>query len=370
RQRGGHGVPGPRYRCCAAAAVIDGMSDARAATLVPPARTRRADRPASAPDAVGRYLSQIGRFALLTGPEEVELAGWIQAGLVADALLADWPGPAGAVAALATRCGLDCPAVYGEDQGREICRRISLDGRGARATMVEANLRLVVSIAKRYPPGALSLLDLIQEGNLGLLAAVDRFDPTRGFKFSTYATWWIRQAIGRAIANQASAIRIPAHIHDAIRTVAKTRAGLSRQLQREPDAGEIAEQAAMPVEKVHEIQRVMAIQVPASLDMAVGDAATSPLGDLIEDGDAEAAFDAALAETLPEQIDAVLATLSEREAKVIRLRFGFADCPELTLTEVGAACGLTRERIRQIQGAVLAGLRRPAEARTLQDFLI
>ena len=271
-------------------------------------------------DPVKVYLKEIGRVPLLTPDEEIELAIKIKEGDV-----------------------------------------------GAKKRLSEANLRLVVSIAKRYLGRGMQFLDLIQEGNLGLIKAVEKFDYTKGFKFSTYATWWIRQAITRAIADQARTIRIPVHMVETINKVKKVSSQLLHQNGHEPSAEEIAEEIDMPVEKVREIMRVA--QEPVSLETPIGEEEDSHLGDFIPDNDAPAPADAASHTMLREQLSEVLDTLTPREEKVLRLRFGLEDGRSRTLEEVGKEFTVTRERIRQIEAKALRKLRHPSRSKKLKDFL-
>ncbi len=271
-------------------------------------------------DPVKVYLKEIGRVPLLTPEEEIELA-----------------------------------------------IRIGDNDQQAKQRLAEANLRLVVSIAKRYVGRGMQFLDLIQEGNLGLIKAVDKFDYTKGFKFSTYATWWIRQAITRAIADQARTIRIPVHMVETINKVKKTNSQLLHKNGRDPTAEEIAAEINMPVEKVREILRVS--QEPVSLETPIGEEEDSHLGDFIPDDDALAPADAASMLLLKEQLNEVLKTLTMREAKVLSLRFGLEDGHPRTLEEVGSEFGVTRERIRQIEAKALRKLRHPSRSKKLKDFL-
>ena len=274
-------------------------------------------------DPVKVYLKEIGRVPLLTPEEEIELALKIQAG-----------GP---------------------------------EGEKAKQRLSEANLRLVVSIAKRYVGRGMQFLDLIQEGNLGLIKAVEKFDHTKGFKFSTYATWWIRQAITRAIADQARTIRIPVHMVETINKVKKVSSQLLHEYGHDPSAEEIAERLEMPVDKVREIMRVA--QEPVSLETPIGEEEDSHLGDFIPDDDAPVPAEAASQTLLKEQLADVLKTLTPREEKVLRLRFGLEDGRPRTLEEVGKEFNVTRERIRQIEAKALRKLRHPSRSKKLRDFL-
>ena len=274
-------------------------------------------------DPVKVYLKEIGRVPLLTPEEEIDLALKIQAG-----------GP---------------------------------DGEKAKQRLSEANLRLVVSIAKRYVGRGMQFLDLIQEGNLGLIKAVEKFDHTKGFKVSTYATWWIRQAITRAIADQARTIRIPVHMVETINKVKKVSSQLLHEMGHDPSAEEIAERLEMPVDKVREIMRVA--QEPVSLETPIGEEEDSHLGDFIPDDDAPIPAEAASQTLLKEQLADVLKTLTPREEKVLRLRFGLEDGRPRTLEEVGKEFNVTRERIRQIEAKALRKLRHPSRSRKLRDFL-
>jgi RNA polymerase primary sigma factor len=309
---------------------------------------READEALKAPtnDPVRMYLKEIGRVALLTAQQEVELAQRIESGLVAEEQL-----QGGKVAA--TR--------------EEDLRWQRRDGAMAKRHLVEANLRLVVSIAKRYVGRGMAFLDLIQEGNLGLIRAVEKFDYAKGFKFSTYATWWIRQAITRAIADQARTIRIPVHMVETINKLVRIQRQLLQDLGREPTAEEIAEQMELTPEKVREIQKIS--QEPVSLETPVGEEEDSNLGDFIEDAEAPVPLERASFRLLQEQLESVLHTLSEREKEVIRLRFGLVDGQPRTLEDVGKKFGVTRERIRQIESKTLSKLRHPSRSQKLRDYL-
>jgi RNA polymerase primary sigma factor len=301
-------------------------------------------------DPVRMYLKEIGRVALLTAQEEVSLAKRIDAGLVAEDKLNEL-GP---------------DVERSNPQAREL-RFEMRDGMMAKRHLVEANLRLVVSIAKRYVGRGMAFLDLIQEGNLGLIRAVEKFDYTKGFKFSTYATWWIRQAITRAIADQARTIRIPVHMVETINKLARIQRQLLQDLGREPTAEEIASQMEMTPAKVREIQKIS--QEPVSLETPIGEEEDSHLGDFIEDSEAVVPLERASFKLLQEQLESVLHTLSEREKEVIRLRFGLVDGQPRTLEEVGKKFGVTRERIRQIESKTLSKLRHPSRSQKLRDYL-
>src|SRR5918999_6244351 len=311
---------------------------------------REVDQALKAPtnDPVRMYLKEIGRVALLTAQEEVELAKRIDAGLQAASVLQQLPDK----------------LVAPERRGLEWRE---YDGRRAKQHLVEANLRLVVSIAKRYVGRGMAFLDLIQEGNLGLIRAVEKFDYSKGFKFSTYATWWIRQAITRAIADQARTIRIPVHMVETINKLARIQRQLLQDLGREPTAEEIARQMELPPEKVREIQKIS--QEPVALYTPIGEEEDSHLGDFIEDAEAAVPLERASFRLLQEQLESVLHTLSGREKEVIRLRFGLVDGQPRTLEEVGKKFGVTRERIRQIESKTLSKLRHPSRSQKLRDYL-
>ena len=297
-------------------------------------------------DPVRMYLREIGRVPLLNAEEEVDLAKRIEAGLAATQLLAA-AGP---------------PHVSAFE-----LRRVERSGQMAKRKLVEANLRLVVSIAKRYVGRGLLFLDLIQEGNLGLIRAVEKFDYTRGYKFSTYATWWIRQAITRAIADQARTIRIPVHMVETINKLVRTQRQLLQEFGREPTADEIGAVLELPAERVREIIKFS--QEPVSLESPVGEEDDSSLGDFIEDPDAVVPLDAASFMLLQEQLEEVLHDLPDREREIIKLRYGLADGEPRTLEEVGIEFGVTRERIRQIENKTIAKLRHPSRAQKLRDYL-
>jgi len=302
-------------------------------------------------DSVRAYLKQIGKVALLNAEEEVELAKRIEAGLYAVYRLQQ----------LAEK-GEKLPVAQRRDMNW-ICR----DGNRAKNHLLEANLRLVVSLAKRYTGRGMAFLDLIQEGNLGLIRAVEKFDYTKGYKFSTYATWWIRQAITRAMADQARTIRIPVHMVEVINKLGRIQRELLQDLGREPTPEELAKEMDITPEKVLEIQQYA--REPISLDQTIGDEGDSQLGDFIEDSEAVVAVDAVSFTLLQDQLQSVLETLSEREAGVVRLRFGLTDGQPRTLDEIGQVCGVTRERIRQIESKTMSKLRHPSRSQVLRDYL-
>ncbi len=302
-------------------------------------------------DSVRAYLKQIGKVALLNAEEEVELAKRIEAGLYATQLMTE----------LAEK-GERLPATQRRDMSW-ICR----DGERAKNHLLEANLRLVVSLAKRYTGRGMAFLDLIQEGNLGLIRAVEKFDYTKGYKFSTYATWWIRQAITRAMADQARTIRIPVHMVEVINKLGRIQRELLQDLGREPTPEELAKEMDITPEKVLEIQQYA--REPISLDQTIGDEGDSQLGDFIEDSEAVVAVDAVSFTLLQDQLQSVLETLSEREAGVVRLRFGLTDGQPRTLDEIGQVYGVTRERIRQIESKTMSKLRHPSRSQVLRDYL-
>ncbi len=302
-------------------------------------------------DPVRMYLKEIGKVPLLTAAQEIDLAMKIEAGLEATERVEE-----------AEARGL----VLDRAERRRI-RRIEQVGLDAKQQLVEANLRLVVSIAKRYVGRGMLFLDLIQEGNLGLIRAVEKFDYTKGFKFSTYATWWIRQAITRAIADQARTIRIPVHMVETINKLIRVQRQLLQELGREPTPEEIGDQMDMTADRVREILKIS--QEPVSLETPIGEEEDSQLGDFIEDGEAIVPPEAASFSMLQEQLSKVLDGLSERERKVIELRFGLTDGHPRTLEEVGREFGVTRERIRQIESKTLCKLRHPSRSSKLKDYL-
>jgi RNA polymerase primary sigma factor len=302
-------------------------------------------------DSVRAYLKQIGKVALLNAEEEVELAKRIEAGLYA---------------AERVRRAEDSTEKMSPQLRRDL-RWIVRDGERAKNHLLEANLRLVVSLAKRYTGRGMAFLDLIQEGNLGLIRAVEKFDYTKGYKFSTYATWWIRQAITRAMADQARTIRIPVHMVEVINKLGRIQRELLQDLGREPTPEELAKEMDITPEKVLEIQQYA--REPISLDQTIGDEGDSQLGDFIEDSEAVVAVDAVSFTLLQDQLQSVLATLSEREAGVVRLRFGLTDGQPRTLDEIGQVYGVTRERIRQIESKTMSKLRHPSRSQVLRDYL-
>ncbi|MGZ8585163.1 MAG: RNA polymerase sigma factor RpoD [Actinomycetota bacterium] len=343
-------------------------------------------------DPVRMYLKEIGKVPLLTAAQEIDLARRIEAGEFATDLreLGDpdekvdqkrFRQVTESVVAIRDHqvekfgkvegIGRDKISKSYRPKTREdlddFLRRVERDGQLAKRKLIEANLRLVVSIAKRYVGRGMLFLDLIQEGNLGLIRAVEKFDYSKGFKFSTYATWWIRQAITRAIADQARTIRIPVHMVETINKLVRIQRQLLQDLGREPTPEEIGRQMGIPAEKVREILKVS--QEPVSLETPIGEEEDSHLGDFIEDSDAVVPVDAASFILLQEQLEAVLHTLSEREKKVIQLRFGLLDGHPRTLEEVGREFGVTRERIRQIESKTLSKLRHPSRSQKLRDYL-
>ncbi len=306
-------------------------------------------RRAATGDLVRIYLREIGRVPLLTAQDEVDLAKAIEAGLFAEEKLQAGLAP-----------GDDSAA------GRAELAQLAAEGMRAKQRLIESNLRLVVSIAKRYIGRGLVFLDLIQEGNLGLIRAVEKFDYTKGYKFSTYATWWIRQAITRAIADQARTIRIPVHMVETINKMARVQRQLHQDLGREATPGEIGAEMGLTAERVAEIQRIA--QEPVSLQAPIGEE-DSDLGDFIEDADAVVPMEAAAFIMLQDQLEQVLDNLSLREQRIIQLRFGLTDGHPKTLEEVGREFGVTRERIRQIESKTLAKLRHPSRAQMLREYL-
>ncbi|MDT4932198.1 MAG: polymerase primary sigma factor [Pseudonocardiales bacterium] len=302
-------------------------------------------------DSVRAYLKQIGKVALLNAEEEVDLAKRIEAGLYSAERLRQ-----------ADESSEKLPMQLKRD-----LRWIVRDGERAKNHLLEANLRLVVSLAKRYTGRGMAFLDLIQEGNLGLIRAVEKFDYTKGYKFSTYATWWIRQAITRAMADQARTIRIPVHMVEVINKLGRIQRELLQDLGREPTPEELAKEMDITPDKVLEIQQYA--REPISLDQTIGDEGDSQLGDFIEDSEAVVAVDAVSFTLLQDQLQSVLQTLSEREAGVVKLRFGLTDGQPRTLDEIGQVYGVTRERIRQIESKTMSKLRHPSRSQVLRDYL-
>ncbi len=343
-------------------------------------------------DPIRMYLKEIGKVPLLNAAQEVDLARRIQSGELSTAMQLEvqsngkpdpkalkfivqkvWEVRDHQTNAFGKVSGIGREKIaktYRPKTGAELedwLHRVERDGQLAKKKLIEANLRLVVSIAKRYVGRGMLFLDLIQEGNLGLIRAVEKFDYDKGFKFSTYATWWIRQAITRAIADQARTIRIPVHMVETINKLVRVQRQLLQDLGREPTPDEIGKVMGIPAEKVREIQKVS--QEPVSLETPIGEEEDSHLGDFIEDADAVVPVDAASFILLQEQLESVLHTLSEREKKVIQLRFGLADGHPRTLEEVGREFGVTRERIRQIESKTLSKLRHPSRSQKLRDYL-
>src|SRR3954468_3732271 len=323
--------------------VDDSMTDG----VEPMADLDATDERGVSADPVRAYLNGIGRTRLLTAVEEVTLSKRIEAGLYADEKLT----------------GAD----ELDDHMADLLRVVVSEGKAAKNHLLEANLRLVVSIAKRYTGRGMAFLVLIQEGNLGLIRAVEKFDYTKGYKFSTYATWWIRQAITRAMADQARTIRIPVHMVEQINKLTRVQRQMLQDLGREPTADELATELAMTPEKVVEIRG--SAREPVSLEQNVGDEGDSQLGDFIEDADAPVAAEVVSFGLLQRELDSVLKTLPEREAAVVALRFGLTDGQPRTLDEIGKEFGLTRERIRQIEAKTLSKLRHPSRSQKLRDYL-
>lgn len=312
-----------------------------------PSPRSRADTGGPSSDLFRQYLREIGRIPLLTAAEEVELARAVEAGLFAEEKLAGTPDPDSQLA-------LDLD-------------KLVVVGRMAKRRLIEANLRLVVSVAKRYVGRGLTMLDLVQEGNLGLIRAVEKFDYARGYKFSTYATWWIRQAMSRALADQARTIRVPVHVVELINRVVRVQRRMLQERGYEPTPEEVGAHLDLPHERVSEVLRLA--QEPVSLHAPVGEEDDVALGDLIEDGDATSPVESAAFLLLREHLEAVLSTLGERERKVVQLRYGLADGRPRTLEEIGRIFGVTRERIRQIESKTLNKLRDHAFADQLRGYL-
>jgi RNA polymerase primary sigma factor len=301
-------------------------------------------------DTVRMYLKEIGRVDLLTPPDERRLAQDVEAGNAAAAQLDE----------------LNLSGDGTPELERKLMRVVS-SGQEAKSELIQANLRLVVSIAKRYSGRGMQFLDLIQEGNLGLMRAVDKFDYTKGFKFSTYATWWIRQAITRSIADQARTIRIPVHMVESMNRVLRTQRQMHQELEREPTLDELADRCGMTSERIREILRIS--QDPLSLDSPVGEEDDSNLADFIEDMSADAPADMATKRMLTAAVEEALGELTEREQEIVRMRFGLDDGQARTLEDVGREFGVTRERIRQIEAKTLAKLRHPMRSQRLKEFL-
>ena len=345
-----HGVPAPVAVTVPAAA----EPEEDAAGKLVKRRRRRAERMAEkyetgpTGDTVRMYLKEIGRVGLLSGDEERLMAQRIEAGNLAAGKLDEMAGSLDSV------------------EERRLLREVQV-GQRAKSDLIQANLRLVVSIAKRYSGRGMQFLDLIQEGNLGLMRAVDKFDYTKGFKFSTYATWWIRQAITRSIADQARTIRIPVHMVESMNRVLRMQRQMHQELEREPTLEELADRCEIAVERVRDILRIS--QDPLSLDSPVGEEDDSNLGDFIHDNSVDAPDDAAAKKMLIAAVDEALGELSEREQEIVRMRFGLDDGQARTLEEVGRYFGVTRERVRQIEAKTLAKLRHPQRSQRLKEFL-
>ncbi|MER6920328.1 RNA polymerase sigma factor [Streptomyces spiralis] len=324
-----------------------GALESDAPEPVEPAAPARPETGGPSSDLFRQYLREIGRIPLLTAAEEVELARRVEAGLFAEEKLSSTPD-------LDSRLAGDLD-------------RLVVMGRVAKRRLIEANLRLVVSVAKRYVGRGLTMLDLVQEGNLGLIRAVEKFDYARGYKFSTYATWWIRQAMSRALADQARTIRVPVHVVELINRVVRVQRRMLQERGYEPTPEEVAAQLELPPERVGEVLRLA--QEPVSLHAPVGEEEDVALGDLIEDGDAASPVESAAFLLLREHLEAVLSTLGERERKVVQLRYGLVDGRPRTLEEIGRIFGVTRERIRQIESKTLNKLRDHAFADQLRGYL-
>ncbi|MGW1804306.1 RNA polymerase sigma factor [Streptomyces sp. NPDC002078] len=343
-------VPAEPVEPPAEALVDEPEEDGEPLEAAEPVETRvaaRAETGGPSADLFRQYLREIGRIPLLTAAEEVELARRVEAGLFAEEKL-------GNASDLDSQLALDLD-------------RLVVMGRMAKRRLIEANLRLVVSVAKRYVGRGLTMLDLVQEGNLGLIRAVEKFDYARGYKFSTYATWWIRQAMSRALADQARTIRVPVHVVELINRVVRVQRRMLQERGYEPTPEEVAAHLDLPPERVSEVLRLA--QEPVSLHAPVGEEDDVALGDLIEDGDAASPVESAAFLLLREHLEAVLSTLGERERKVVQLRYGLIDGRPRTLEEIGRLFGVTRERIRQIESKTLSKLRDHAFADQLRGYL-
>ncbi|SDC13792.1 RNA polymerase sigma factor [Streptomyces prasinopilosus] len=339
------GAPADPETSADAVDAVDPVEAVEAVEAVPPPVRTESGSPSS--DLFRQYLREIGRIPLLTAAEEVELARRVEAGLFAEEKL---------------RLATDLDSRLAQDLDRLVVM-----GRMAKRRLIEANLRLVVSVAKRYVGRGLTMLDLVQEGNLGLIRAVEKFDYARGYKFSTYATWWIRQAMSRALADQARTIRVPVHVVELINRVVRVQRRILQERGYEPTTDEVAAHLDLTPERVGEMLRLA--QEPVSLHAPVGEEDDIALGDLIEDGDAASPVESAAFLLLREHLEAVLSTLGERERKVVQLRYGLADGRPRTLEEIGRIFGVTRERIRQIESKTLGKLRDHAFADQLRGYL-
>jgi RNA polymerase primary sigma factor len=347
RRAAHHPEAGPEDPSEAPGAEVEAEVETEAPEPVEPPRTRAGDTGGPSSDLFRQYLREIGRIPLLTAADEVELARRVEAGLFAEEKLRLAPD-------LDSQLALDLD-------------KIVVMGRMAKRRLIEANLRLVVSVAKRYVGRGLTMLDLVQEGNLGLIRAVEKFDYARGYKFSTYATWWIRQAMSRALADQARTIRVPVHVVELINRVVRVQRRMLQERGYEPSPEEVAAHLDLTGERVSEVLRLA--QEPVSLHAPVGEEDDVALGDLIEDGDATSPVESAAFLLLRQHLEAVLSTLGERERKVVQLRYGLADGRPRTLEEIGRIFGVTRERIRQIESKTLNKLRDHAFADQLRGYL-
>ncbi|HWD10131.1 MAG TPA: sigma-70 family RNA polymerase sigma factor [Actinomycetota bacterium] len=346
------------------------MARASVLTAEPPQAAARGRTHPAAPvsDPLGSYLDEIGRVPLLTGAQERELAERMADGLKAEALASREELDLPAVAALArTRLGPVAVAELTAERALELCCRLQRDGLAARAALIEANLRLVVSIAKRYRGKGMQLLDLIQDGNLGLIRAVERFDPSRGFKFSTYATWWIKQNISRALADRDRVVRLPVHVVNSVAAIKRLQRDLVQDLGRQPRVEDLAVELGIGVD---EVKRLLTYcKETLSLDVPISEQSRSQLGDFIPDETADEPPEVAVGVLMREQVGSALSALSQTERNVIELRYGLADDVQRTLDEAGAMVGLTRERVYRIERRALCKLRHPCTAHTLRGFL-